>query len=120
MKIGETANEMIPQGKNHGVSIAFSQDTGMSSFITDVMQHYSHADVTAFAFDYETVRLDKGEIKKKDVIYNYRYAGGDVSVYEVTGKQLKQYMNWARTISIPFKKGIKNIVIMPNVKNQNT
>ena len=65
VKIGETANEMIPQGKNHGVSIAFSQDTGMSSFITDVMQHYSHADVTAFAFDYETVRLDKGEIKKK-------------------------------------------------------
>lgn len=107
VKIGETANEMIPQGKNHGVSIAFSQDTGMSSFITDVMQHYSHADVTAFAFDYETVRLDKGEIKKKDVIYNYRYAGGDVSVYEVTGKQLKQYMNWAADYFDTIQEGDK-------------
>lgn len=95
VKIGEVANDMIPQGKNHGVSIAFSQDTGMSSFITDVQRHYSKADVTSFAFDYETVRLDKGDVKKKDIIYNYRYAGGDVSVYEVTGKQLKQYMNWS-------------------------
>lgn len=93
--IGETANDMIPQGKNHGVSIAFSKDTGMSSFITDVERHYSKADVASFAFDYETVRLDKGQIKKKDVIYNYRYAGGDVTVYEVTGKQLKQYMEWS-------------------------
>lgn len=93
--IGQVANDMIPQGKNHGVSIAFSQDTGMSSFITDVQRHYSQADVTSFAFDYETVRLDKGEIKKKDIIYNYRYAGGDVSVYELTGKQLKQYMEWS-------------------------
>ena len=107
VKIGETANEMIPQDKNHGVSIAFSQDTGMSSFITDVMQHYSHADVTAFAFDYETVRLDKGDIKKKDIIYNYRYAGGDVSVYEVTGKQLKQYMNWAADYFDTIQEGDK-------------
>lgn len=93
--IGQTANDMIPQGKNHGVSIAFSQDTGMSSLIHDVQQYYSKADVVSFAFDYETVRLDKGEIKKKDIIYNYRYAGGDVSVYEMTGKQLKQYMEWS-------------------------
>ncbi|AUI66648.1 MULTISPECIES: bifunctional UDP-sugar hydrolase/5'-nucleotidase [Glaesserella] len=93
--IGQVANDMIPQGKNHGVSIAFSKDTGMSSLIHDVQQHYSKADVVSFAFDYETVRLDKGDIKKKDIIYNYRYAGGDVSVYELTGKQLKQYMEWS-------------------------
>lgn len=65
VKIGETAQDLIPQGKNHGVSIAFSQDTGMSSLIHDVQQHYSGADVVSFAFDYETVRLDKGDIKKK-------------------------------------------------------
>ncbi|OOH90286.1 bifunctional metallophosphatase/5'-nucleotidase [Pasteurellaceae bacterium 15-036681] len=95
VEIGQVAHDMIPQGKNHGVSIAFSQDTGMSSLIHDVQQHYSKADVVSFAFDYETVRLDKGPIKKKDIIYNYRYAGGDVTVYEFTGKQLKQYMEWS-------------------------
>lgn len=66
--IGQVTNDMIPQGKNHGVSIAFSKDTGMSSLIHDVQQHYSKADVVSFAFDYETVRLDKGDIKKKDII----------------------------------------------------
>ncbi|WP_150538273.1 bifunctional metallophosphatase/5'-nucleotidase [Actinobacillus vicugnae] len=95
VKIGETAQTMVPQDKNHGVAIAFTQDTGLSSLINDVQQHYSKADVVSFAFDYQTVRLDKGDIKKKDIIYNYRYAGGDVSVYEVTGKQLKAYMNWS-------------------------
>lgn len=107
-EIGETANDMIPQGKNHGVSIAFSQDTGMSSFITDVQLHYSNADVVSFAFDYETVRLDKGSIKKKDIIYNYRYAGGDVTVYALTGKQLKQYMEWSADYFDTIQAGDKN------------
>ncbi|SMB80516.1 2',3'-cyclic-nucleotide 2'-phosphodiesterase / 3'-nucleotidase [Pasteurella testudinis DSM 23072] len=95
VEIGQTANDLIPQGKNHGVSIAFSQDTGLSSLIHDVQQHYSNADVVSFAFDHESVRLDKGAIKKKDIVYNYRYAGGDVTVYELSGKQLKQYMEWS-------------------------
>ncbi|TNH03517.1 bifunctional metallophosphatase/5'-nucleotidase [Testudinibacter sp. TR-2022] len=93
--IGETANDMVLQQKNHGVSVAFSQDTGLSSLITDVELHYSKADVVSFAFDHETVRLDKGPIKKKDIIFNYRYAGGDVTVYALSGKQLKQYMEWS-------------------------
>lgn len=94
-KIGETENDMVPQGKNHGVSIAFSKDTGMSSFITDVQKHYSKADVVAFSYNYENVRLDKGDISRKDIVFNYRYTGGDVTVYEMTGKQLKQYMEWS-------------------------
>ena len=93
--IGQTANEMIPQETKHGVSAAFSKDTGLSSFINDVEQHYSGADVVTFSFDHQKARMDKGDIKKKDIIFNYRYAGGDVTVYELTGKQLKEYMEWS-------------------------
>ena len=93
--IGQTANEMIPQETKHGVSAAFSKDTGLSSFINDVEQHYSGADVVTFSFDHQKARMDKGDIKKKDIIFNYRYAGGDVTVYEMTGKQLKEYMEWS-------------------------
>ena len=93
--IGQTANEMVPQETKHGVSAAFSKDTGLSSFINDVEQHYSGADVVTFSFDHQKARMDKGDIKKKDIIFNYRYAGGDVTVYEMTGKQLKQYMEWS-------------------------
>ena len=93
--IGQTANEMVPQETKHGVSAAFSKDTGLSSFINDVDQHYSGADVVTFSFDHQKARMDKGDIKKKDIIFNYRYAGGDVTVYEMTGKQLKEYMEWS-------------------------
>ena len=93
--IGQTANEMVPQETKHGVSAVFSKDTGLSSFINDVEQHYSGADVVTFSFDHQKARMDKGDIKKKDIIFNYRYAGGDVTVYELTGKQLKEYMEWS-------------------------
>ena len=93
--IGQTANEMVPQETKYGVSAAFSKDTGLSSFINDVEQHYSGADVVTFSFDHQKARMDKGDIKKKDIIFNYRYAGGDVTVYEMTGKQLKEYMEWS-------------------------
>ena len=93
--IGQSATDMVPQERKHGVSVSFLQDTGLSSLITDVERYYSKADVVSFAFDHEKARMDKGDIKKKDIIFNYRYAGGDVTVYEVTGKQLKEYMNWS-------------------------
>lgn len=94
-EIGETLNDMVPKEKHYGVSAAFGKDTGMSSFITDVELYYSGADVVSFAYNYENVRLDKGKIRRKDIVYNYRYTGGDVTVYEMTGKQLKDYMEWA-------------------------
>ena len=94
-EIGETLNDMVPKEKHYGVSAAFGKDTGMSSFITDVELYYSGADVVSFAFNYENVRLDKGKIRRKDIVYNYRYTGGDVTIYEMTGKQLKDYMEWA-------------------------
>ena len=93
--IGQTENEMVPQETKHSVSAAFSKDTGLSSFINDVEQHYSGADVVTFSFDHQKARMNKGDIKKKDIIFNYRYAGGDVTVYELTGKQLKEYMEWS-------------------------
>ena len=93
--IGQTENEMVPQETKHSVSAAFSKDTGLSSFINDVEQHYSGADVVTFSFDHQKARMNKGDIKKKNIIFNYRYAGGDVTVYELTGKQLKEYMEWS-------------------------
>ena len=54
------SNEMVPQETKHGVSAAFSKDTGLSSFINDVEQHYSGADVVTFSFDHQKARMDKG------------------------------------------------------------
>lgn len=117
--IGQTVNEMVPQETKHGVSAAFSRDTGLSSFINDVEQHYSGADVVTFSFDHQKARMNKGDIKKKDIIFNYRYAGGDVTVYEMTGKQLKEYMEWSANYFDTIQPVTLNTVTMRNVKNQN-
>ena len=107
-KIGVVLNDMVPQGKICGVSISFLKDTGMSSFITDVEKYYSKAEVVSFSYDYENLKLNKGEIKRKDIVYNYRYTGGDVTVFEMTGAQLKKYMEWSADYFDTIKKGDKN------------
>ncbi len=93
--IGETSNNMVPEGKLKGISYAFAKDTGLSSLINEVELYYSKADVVSFSFDHENIRMNKGAIKRKDIFYNYRYAGGEVTVYEMTGKDLKDYMEWS-------------------------
>ncbi|TKI80982.1 bifunctional metallophosphatase/5'-nucleotidase, partial [Bacillus wiedmannii] len=45
--------------------------------------------------DNDYARLDIGPIKKKDIAYNYQYALGEITVYKITGKDLKDYMEWA-------------------------
>ena len=107
-KIGIVLNDMVPQEKKFGVSISFLKDTGMSSFITDVEKYYSKAEVVSFSYDYENVRLNKGIIKRKDIVYNYRYTGGDVTVFEMTGAQLKKYMEWSADYFDTIQKGDKN------------
>lgn len=93
--IGETANNMVPEGKIKGIPYAFASDTGLSSLITATELYYSKADVVSFSYDTENVKLEKGPIRRKDIYANYRYAGGEVTVYEMTGRDLKDYMEWS-------------------------
>ena len=93
--IGETANNMVPDGKVKGIPYAFASDTGLSSLITAAELYYSKADVVSFSYDTENVKLEKGPIRRKDIYANYRYAGGEVTVYEMTGRDLKDYMEWS-------------------------
>ena len=64
--------------------------------------------MVAFSYNYENVRLDKGPIRRKDIVFNYRYSGGDVSVYEMTGSQLKAYMEWSADYFDTIQKGDSN------------
>ncbi|WP_339205160.1 5'-nucleotidase C-terminal domain-containing protein [Paenibacillus sp. FSL K6-3182] len=71
------------------------QETPLSDFFNEVMLYYSKADVVAHQIDNDKARLDEGPIKKKDIAYNYQFALGEITVYQVTGKDLIDYMEWA-------------------------
>ncbi len=87
--------DLVPKNEIAGIPSVHIQETPLSDFFHEVMLHYSNADVVAHQIDNDKAALDIGPIKKKDIAYNYQFAGGEVSVYEVTGQDLKDYMEWA-------------------------
>ncbi|XZL10312.1 metallophosphoesterase [Clostridium perfringens] len=112
------------------------EDTPLIDFFHEVGKYYSKADVIALSIDNDKAKLNVGDIKKKDIAYNYRYTGGEISVYEVTGKDLKKYFEgkefkklWdsktaygeeegtIRNLAIDYIKNVKNGLI--NAKKQN-
>uniref|UniRef100_UPI00403F56D6 bifunctional metallophosphatase/5'-nucleotidase n=1 Tax=Candidatus Enterococcus willemsii TaxID=1857215 RepID=UPI00403F56D6 len=87
--------DLVPENEIQGISSAQIQETPLVNFFGEVMLHYSQgADVVAFQIDTDTPSLDIGEIKKKDIARNYQFTDGEVTVYEITGKDLKDYMEW--------------------------
>ena len=88
--------DLVPENEIKGIPQVQIQETPLHNFLGEVMQHYSQdADVVAFQIDTDSPKLNVGDIRKKDIAKNYRYAGGEVTVYDVTGKDLKDYMEWA-------------------------
>ncbi len=90
----EGANLVDPD-EIKGIPTVQIEATPLVNFFHDVERYYSKADVVSLQIDIDKAKMDIGEIKKKDIAYNYRYTGGEVSVYEVTGAELKAYMEWA-------------------------
>ena len=86
---------LVPKNEIAGIPAVQIQETPLSDFFSEVMLHYSKADVVSHQIDNDKARLDVGPIKKKDIAYNYQFALGEVTVYKVTGKDLKDYMEWS-------------------------
>lgn len=70
-------------------------DSPIAHLITDVMLSFSKADVTAFQIDNSNAILRNGPLTRSDMANLYSYAGGEVSLYEITGRDLKLYMEWS-------------------------
>ncbi|OAB41751.1 5'-nucleotidase C-terminal domain-containing protein [Paenibacillus glacialis] len=86
---------LVPKNEINDIPTVQIQETPLSDFFNEVMLHYSKADVVSHQIDNDKARLDVGPIKKKDIAYNYQFALGEITVYQVTGKDLKDYMEWA-------------------------
>lgn len=95
--IGELQTmDFVAEDEIKGIPTVQIQETPLTNFFSEVMLHYSNgADVVAHQIDNDKAGLNVGPIKKKDISYNYQYAGGEVTVYKVTGKDLKDYMEWS-------------------------
>ncbi len=87
---------LVPENEIRGIPQVHVQDTGISALFQEARFFYApKANVIAMQIDNENAKLDVGSIKAKDIAYNYQYAGGEITVYRMTGKELKQYMEWS-------------------------
>ncbi|ENM5826542.1 bifunctional metallophosphatase/5'-nucleotidase [Vibrio metoecus] len=87
---------LVPENEIRGIPQVHVQDTGISALFQEASFFYApKANVIALQIDNDNAKLDVGPIKAKDIAYNYQYAGGEITVYQMTGKELKQYMEWS-------------------------
>ncbi|MGF1723538.1 bifunctional metallophosphatase/5'-nucleotidase [Photobacterium nomapromontoriensis] len=91
-----TGVDLVPENEIRGIPQVHIQDTGISALYQEASMHYAPiANVIALQIDNDKAELDVGPIKSKDIAFNYQYAGGEITVYEMTGKELKTYMEWS-------------------------
>lgn len=88
--------DLVPDDEIRGIPQVHIQDTGISALFQEASFFYApKANVIALQIDNDQARLDTGPIKAKDIAFNYQYAGGEITVYQMTGKELRTYMEWA-------------------------
>lgn len=88
--------DLVPENEIRGIPQVHIQDTGISALFQEASFFYApKANVIALQIDNDNAELDVGPIKAKDIAYNYQYAGGEITVYQMTGKELKAYMEWS-------------------------
>ena len=86
---------LVPPDAVKGIPQVHIQDTGISALYQEAARHYApKAQVIALQIDNDRPKLDVGTITAKDIAFNYQYAGGEITVYQLTGKELKKYMEW--------------------------
>lgn len=91
-----TGVDLVPENEIRGIPQVHIQDTGISALFQEASFFYApKANVIALQIDNDNAELDVGPIKAKDIAYNYQYAGGEITVYQMTGKELKTYMEWS-------------------------
>lgn len=103
--VGELkGGDLVPETEIPGITQSQIQETAMIHLINQAQLYYGEADVSAAAVFSPSANMKEGKIKKCDMSLIYKF---DNTLYrlEVTGKQLKQYMEWSAAYYNTYKEG---------------
>ena len=120
--LGETKEDLLSARLVKGVPEYLLADSGLSSYIAEAELYYTKADVVVFSFvnDKET-SIAKGSVSKKDIMSVYGDPGEEMSVYEMTGKDLKDFMEWSTDYFNQVQQGSKEYTYnKPKLAQDNT
>ena len=94
------------------------EDTALIDLINDVQLYYTKADISSAAAFRSDMNLKKGDFKKKDVAFIYKYPN-TLRGLNMTGENLLKYMEWSASYYNTAKKGDVTISFNPNVRGYN-
>ncbi len=103
---------LAPENEIKGIAQGYIQDTALIDLINEVQLHYTGADISTAALFSGNANMYQGDIKKSDTSLIYKYPN-TLYVFEMTGKQLKQYMEWSASYFNQYKEGDLTISFNP-------
>lgn len=111
---GTTDKDFQPKNEIEKLPEGFLRDTAVIDLIGTVQLEMSGADVTAVALFRDDSDIKKGPITYKDLFRIYKFDNNLYTV-NVTGKELKAYMEWSAEFFNQFKEGDLTISFNPDI-----
>lgn len=117
--IGElVGGNLVPENEIPEIPQAQIQPTSLIALINEVQMYYTNADVSSAALFNVDANLEPGKIKKSDTSLIYKY-GNTLYKIEMTGKQLKEYMEWSVAYYNTYRPGDLTISFDENIRSFN-
>lgn len=92
--LGKASANFQPENEIKGIPEGKVRDTAVMDLINDVQLKYSGADVSSAALFKDTSDILAGDITYATLFNIYKFAN-ELYVVEVTGEELKNYMEWS-------------------------
>lgn len=116
--LGSASEDFAPESEVDGIPEAQVRDTALIDLINEVQLEATGADVAGAAlFRYDS-NLEAGDLTYADIFDIYKYPNTLVGV-EVTGEQLKTYMEWSASYYNQYEEGDVNISFNPEIRGYN-
>lgn len=93
-------------------------ETPVITLINDVQKFYANADISSAALFNFGSNLKRGDFKRKDVAFIYKYANTLVGV-NITGENLLKYMEWSARYYNQLKPGDVTISFNKDIRGYN-
>ena len=116
--IGQATEDFHPASEVKGIPEGQIRDTAVMDLINDVQLKYSGADISSAALFQPSSNIRQGDITYSSIFDIYKYPNTLVGV-EVTGKELKDYMEWSASYYNTYKPGDITISFNPDIRAYN-
>lgn len=116
--IGTASSDFAPAPEIPGIPEAQLGDTGVIDLINDVQLKATGADVAAAALFSPGSNLRAGDLTYASIFEIYKYPNTLIGI-EVTGAELKAYMEWSASYYNTFTPGDINLSFNPKIRAYN-